>query len=118
MCLSCGLCCDGSLYEIVGLYPDEVPVMTRLGLPIRQHGDDAFMTLGCAALDHTACTIYPERPRRCARFVCNLLAALNVGEVSLSEAHATVTMAKELEGPQREQFLDYHFRGRLRIRQR
>lgn len=94
LCLSCGLCCDGSLYVSTAIRAEEVPVMTRLGVPVLKRGDQHLMTQPCAALVDLACRAYRERPRRCASYRCKQLVAL----------------AKSLEGVQREQFLDYHFR--------
>lgn len=110
LCLSCGLCCDGSLYVSTTLRPEEVAVMTRLGVPVIARGGDHLMPQPCAALVDLACRAYRERPRRCVSYRCKQLVALEVGRRTLGQAQATVALAKTLEGAQREQFLDYHFR--------
>jgi len=110
LCLSCGLCCDGSLYVSTAIRAEEVPVMTRLGVPVLTRGDQHLMAQPCAALVDLACRAYRERPRRCASYRCKQLVALEVGRLTLERAQATVALAKSLEGVQREQFLDYHFR--------
>lgn len=113
LCLACGLCCSGALFDMVRVTHAEVPRLTKLGLPVifkDEHG--SAMLHPCPALDDTACTIYEHRPARCFWYRCYLLEALYADEVSIDEALGVVALAKELEGPQRQQFLDYHFLGR------
>jgi hypothetical protein len=112
LCLSCGLCCDGTLFDIVRLTATEAGALTRLGLATTQRGEHWSMAQPCDALQGTSCRIYPQRPSRCFAYRCHLLTALEEGEVSLAEARATVALGKELSGVQRLQFLDYHFLGR------
>lgn len=114
LCTRCGLCCDGTLFDVVRLAPPEIERMTRLGLPVLPRVENPAMPQPCAALDGTRCRIYADRPIRCEQFRCHLLIALAEGEIDLEEARGVVALAHALEGAQRAQFLDRHFLGRCR----
>jgi len=116
LCLACGLCCNGVLFGHVRLAGSEVGRMTALGLPVISPNDHPSMVQPCAALAGTACRIYDDRPMRCVSYRCHLLEAYQADEVSIAEALGVVTLAKELDGAQRDQFVDLHFHGRSRRR--
>ena len=87
LCLTCGLCCDGTLFTHVALTD---PERERLGLRdvLRQP---------CPSLQaDKKCCVYEKRPKGCARFVCMLGRALEDGEVSMEEAVARVEQARGL----------------------
>jgi hypothetical protein len=117
LCLHCGLCCDGTLFNHVPLRRTEVDVLRRLGLPVGERADGVpTLPQPCAALKERCCTVYADRPEGCRRYQCYLFTALAEGEVSLEEARAVVDEAHarrasgDTEGTER--FLDQHFRGR------
>jgi hypothetical protein len=122
LCLRCGLCCDGTLFTHVPLRRTEVAPLQALGLPVKEREDGTpVLPQRCAALDGSRCTAYMERPEGCRRYHCNLFSALSEGEVSLDEALAVVDRAHALlaasgaeRGPEVEDYLDRHFRGRHR----
>lgn len=92
LCLSCGLCCDGTLFQIVRMQPEDSPdALAALGLRMRHRGGDFWMEQPCAALKRLCCTVYDQRPVRCRKFHCQQLARLANGE--LSEADALVLIA-------------------------
>jgi Fe-S-cluster containining protein len=95
LCLKCGLCCDGTLFTHVAL---TVPEAERLKGRVELQSNDAAGVLRqpCSALDGCACTVYAERPKGCARFVCFLGQALIDKEVGLEEAARTVAQAQAL----------------------
>lgn len=86
LCLACGLCCAGAFYDLVPLDPDELDHARRLRLPLFDREPLLTFRLPCPRLDDTACTVYAERPRECARFACELLKAYRSEEVELEEA--------------------------------
>ena len=122
LCQRCGLCCDGTLFTHVPLRRTEVAPLKALGLPVTEREDGTpILPQRCAALDGRRCTAYAERPEGCRRYHCNLFAALSEGEVSLPEAlaavegaHALLASAGAERGPEVEDYLDRHFRGRHR----
>ena len=107
LCLTCGICCNGALFQDVGLQPgDDAALLQSLGLPLKNIGrrQDAE-TLSthpkskiqnrkfpqpCAALEGCRCRIYPDRPTYCRQFECLLLKDLLAGQVDLNAAHRVV----------------------------
>jgi hypothetical protein len=86
LCLSCGLCCDGTLFTHVALTDEEGK---RLGLKVLRQPCPS-LGAGCR------CAVYAQRPKGCARFVCMLGRAHEDGEVSLDDAVALVREAQAL----------------------
>lgn len=87
LCLECGLCCDGTLFTHVALTPEE---SARLGM-------NGVIRQPCPALgEGRKCSVYTERPKGCARFVCMLGRALEDKEVTLEEAVKTVREGQAL----------------------
>jgi Fe-S-cluster containining protein len=75
LCLSCGLCCDGSLFGRVDLRPEEVQSARRRGLRLLR-GDESFEQ-PCSAFqarsgESRRCSIYDDRPHACRTFTCRL----------------------------------------------
>lgn len=71
LCLSCGLCCDGSLFWAVELEPDDrVPGGAAPGARLAQP---------CAFHSDGVCGVYATRPAQCRAFVCNVLRAVQEG---------------------------------------
>lgn len=94
LCLACGLCCAGAFYDLVPLDPDELDHARRLRLPLFDREPLLTFRLPCPRLDGTACTVYAERPRECARFACELLKAYRHGQVELPDAIERVGQAR------------------------
>jgi len=88
LCLSCGLCCDGSLFDRFELDADELAWAERRRLPLV---GPARRTLQqpCPCFSGS-CTAYDERPRVCRRFRCALLASVAEGSTSIDEARERV----------------------------
>lgn len=93
LCLSCGLCCDGTIFDVVPLTERERVVVTRLGLPIIERASGPAMPQPCEALDGLACQVYASRPAPCRAFHCALYDAVGADEVDLSEALAVIREA-------------------------
>lgn len=101
---------------MVPLMSHEAVRMSKLGLPVITRDNVKGLPHPCPALDGTACSIYQHRPMRCFWYRCNLLTELYEDTVSFEYAMGVVQLAKELEGAQRRQFVDYHLAGRSVIR--
>lgn len=70
LCLSCGLCCDGSLFWAVPVARGEdVPATLDAEGRLRQP---------CACFEGR-CTIYPDRPASCRSFDCRVLQTVRAG---------------------------------------
>lgn len=105
LCLSCGLCCDGSVFDAVSMHDDDAPVLDGLlgvetrvapGAPAGQ-GGVRFFRQACAQLGADgACGCYAVRPVMCRRFTCKLQRRLEAGVVSREDAHEIVRDMKSL----------------------
>jgi hypothetical protein len=99
LCLSCGLCCDGTLFDLVKLEPsDDARKLKALGLPItasRGKIPVARFPQPCAALckDRT-CRVYADRPWQCRVFECGVLKAAKAGQISYAAARRLVKLAR------------------------
>lgn len=98
LCLSCGLCCDGTIFDVVPLTARERVTVTRLGLPVLERASGPALPQPCEALDGLACTVYASRPTPCRQFHCALFDAVRCDEVDLGEALGVVNDAKSLLG--------------------
>ena len=95
LCLSCGMCCDGTLYAWAPLEEDEVERFSSK-VRVTQINERSVMRLACPRLDDARCTIYDEgRPHICGAFSCDLLRRTVAGEVGVEEAHAMVADVRE-----------------------
>ena len=94
LCTSCGLCCDGSLFSIAPLVPEDGAVVAPLRS--QEDGDERFLPLPCPALDSAkCCTVYGYRPRICGAFRCALLDRMDKGKITLQEATQKVAVARQ-----------------------
>lgn len=94
LCTDCGLCCDGTLFARARVRPQVADATSALGFEVTMQGEHLAFSLPCDRLDGMCCTIYETRPEVCRTFRCKLLLQLDKGEVTLTEARATVATAK------------------------
>lgn len=87
LCLSCGLCCDGTLFSTVPLEAGEAARLKGRVSLVRGGG---AMKQPCRALEGVSCRVYEERPATCRRFRCLVLQQLESGEVSEGDAQAFI----------------------------
>ena len=87
LCLSCGLCCDGSLFWAVPVERDEeVPAPLDADGRLRQP---------CACFDG-ACTIYADRPAACRTFDCRVLQTVRAGRWDHAWAREQIAAMRRL----------------------
>jgi hypothetical protein len=96
LCLSCGLCCDGTLFSQVPFASDEIAPMRALGFAVIQVRHPAYAIQPCAKWVGGSCTVYAMRPQNCRDFRCRLLQRYEAGEVSLEDALTLVRRALSL----------------------
>ena len=94
LCVACGLCCDGTLFNRAKTSPAEAARVRGYGLSV--YPDEKHFALPCHHLDGTACTIYADRFEICRSFRCRLLRAVDADEVTRERADAAVVEAKRL----------------------
>lgn len=99
LCRACGLCCDGTLFDLVKLEAsDDAARLKSLGLPVkvsRGRQPVARFPQPCAALcaDRT-CRLYRDRPWQCRVFECGLLKDAKAGRITFAEAQRIVKLAR------------------------
>ncbi len=97
LCTACGMCCNGVLFEIVRLQPqDSVKELEKLGIQINRRKTQPYFKQPCRFLNNCTCTIYEQRPTRCRRFECLQLKLLAAEEITEAEAAAKIAEAKTL----------------------
>ncbi|MDB6003114.1 MAG: Flagellin N-methylase [Prosthecobacter sp.] len=97
LCAACGMCCDGTMFQIVRMQPGDVPAeLGKLGLKIRCRDGEYFMEQPCSALRENCCTVYEQRPLRCRLFNCQQLGRVENGETTESEAMAVILETRTL----------------------
>ncbi len=99
LCVACGLCCDGTLFDLVKLEAsDDVAGLKVLGLPVKVSRGAvpvARFPQPCAALckDRT-CRLYADRPWQCRVFECGVYKDVKAGRISFETALRLVKQAR------------------------
>ena len=99
LCLACGLCCDGTLFEHVRLgAADDAKYLRDHGLPVlgaRTRPRLAHTRQPCAALcANGTCAVYERRPAQCRAFECGVFADLAAKRITLTAARRLTQQAK------------------------
>jgi Fe-S-cluster containining protein len=84
LCLSCGLCCDGTLIGFVQLDDEELPALQKVK-QFEEAGNHGFFLQPCSEFCD-GCTIYHHRPKQCALFKCGLLKSVEQKELDFNLA--------------------------------
>lgn len=93
LCVTCGICCDGTLFHIVRMQPsDSVGALNVLGLKLKKKKGQNCIEQPCPMLKQQQCSIYAGRPERCRLFECELLKRL--ANESITEANAAITITE------------------------
>lgn len=99
LCGACGLCCDGTLFDLVKLEAsDDAAKLKALGLPVKiSRGAEpvARFPQPCAALcaDRT-CRLYAHRPWQCRVFECGVFKDAKAGRIPFAAALRLVKQAR------------------------
>jgi uncharacterized protein len=96
LCRACGLCCDGTLFDLVKLEcGDDAGKLKALGLPVsisRGKIPVARFPQPCSALcEDRSCQLYAERPWQCRTFECQLFKDAKAGRFTFA---ASLTLVK------------------------
>lgn len=97
LCLACGLCCDGTLFEATALMAGEDGrlLAERQAVFVSEKGTQRFQQ-PCPAHERGRCSIYDERPEVCRDFRCSVLTAVDSGALDEVGARALIARAMEL----------------------
>ena len=94
ICLSCGLCCDGTLIGFVQLDNEELSRVNQL-MDIEQTGENGMFFLPCNELGCNGCKIYSQRPNACRNFECEVLKSVEKKELSFDKATEVIDVVKQ-----------------------
>lgn len=99
LCLACGLCCDGTLFDLVKLEAgDNEAKLQALGLPVsvsRGKTPIARFPQPCAALcEDRTCQVYRDRPWQCRIFECGVFKDAKAGRITFAAALRLVQKAR------------------------
>lgn len=99
LCRACGLCCDGTLFDLVKLEPgDDAGKLKALGLPVslsRGKLPIARFPQPCSALcEDRTCRLYADRPWQCRTFECQLFKDAKAGRITFTAALPLVKQAR------------------------
>lgn len=93
LCLSCGLCCDGTLIGFVQLDTDEIADVKKIK-NIEEVDGKGFFFQPCE--DYCdGCTIYDHRPKQCGIFKCGLLKSVEQKELAFDSAIDIIKIVKQ-----------------------
>lgn len=94
LCVKCGICCSGFLFNRVKVSDQESVVLVESAVPIVESDSNRYLRQPCAALDGCKCTIYKDRPKVCKDYRCKLLKLGEKAEVDFEEASEIVDVTK------------------------
>jgi len=102
LCISCGLCCDGTLFSSVQLFDgDDKTALLDAGASMRLDETDGlqktYMKLGCPAHQEGRCQVYATRPKHCRQFKCKTLLAVENGQLPIEKARSRIAEAKSFK---------------------
>ena len=93
LCLDCGLCCNGVLFDQVRLMPgDHAKGLTARGLKIKK---SQWFNQPCTALCGSLCQLYRDRPTRCREFSCRQFQGVAAGEIRFEAAVERIAGVRE-----------------------
>lgn len=99
LCRACGLCCDGTLFDLVKLERgDDAEKLKALGLPVslsRGRLPVARFPQPCSALcEDRTCRVYAARPGQCRAYECQLFKDTQAGRITFEAALPLVKQAR------------------------
>ena len=107
VCLSCNLCCDGTLFARLAVTSDEKARLSERGQFFTKSDGALRMRLGCNYLGKDgACQCYHDRPATCIDFRCDLLRTVDAGYRSMQEAIELAEEARGLRDKARKALID------------
>ena len=93
ICLSCGLCCDGTLIGFVELSREEMPTLKKI-MDIEDDNGHGFFLQPCNSFCN-GCNVYSDRPKHCASFKCELLKSVEQKNLEFDLAVETISIVKQ-----------------------
>lgn len=94
LCFTCGMCCDGSLFECLELAPEEQRRFPARSLVVLE--GSVVAPLPCSQHCDRLCAIYERRPSHCRTFQCKLYEDVNTGAQTRAEAVLKIQQTRRL----------------------
>jgi len=103
ICVTCGFCCDGTIFSSASLQPYEKETLPeKIKLNYYKADDKEYFRQPCLYFNGV-CSIYDQKkPEVCSSYRCQLLKDFTALKISQAEALETVKMAKVM----RQQIFD------------
>lgn len=96
LCPQCGLCCNGVIFGDVELQRgDSKKVLAAAGIEFFRKGRKTAFSQPCVCLQRGLCTIYNQRPQRCATFDCGLLKRVQGRKITINAALQKISATKK-----------------------
>ncbi|MFM7022570.1 MAG: YkgJ family cysteine cluster protein [Flavobacteriales bacterium] len=107
--MSCGFCCDGTLFDKAKSYEQkDDAVIAALGLTSFEQEEKKFFRLPCQHFDGK-CTVYDQlRPKTCGKFFCEPIRKVRRGEKTTQEVQELIDKVKILRKQFREVIAQQH----------
>jgi len=97
--VSCGLCCDGTLFGFVPVTDHEAEQLKhRLPMLRDPESGESTFSQSCVALGPGGCGVYEDRPVVCSSYKCSLLRRVNAGELDRDDGLDVVDRIRVLVG--------------------
>lgn len=97
LCIPCGMCCDGTLFEFARLGNDEKNFATSLGMTLLNHKENYGFQLPCHLFKNGFCSIYEQpRPKACGGFECKLLRSYKNNKITLEDSLEIVNRTRAM----------------------
>ncbi|WGI22576.1 YkgJ family cysteine cluster protein [Amylibacter sp. IMCC11727] len=97
LCVSCQMCCNGSLFKSISISATEARRLEQ-HQPGMCNGSTTDLSLPCIALSRfEGCTAYHIRPKSCAVFSCSVLHRAQIGAITKDKAQALIAQLKDLK---------------------
>lgn len=93
LCISCGLCCDGTLIGHVQLADAEI-ARVKTVMEIEDENGNGFFMQPCKKYCD-GCTIYEQRPSQCGIYKCELLNSFEEKELTFVSADELIVEVKK-----------------------
>jgi Fe-S-cluster containining protein len=106
ICIQCGLCCDGTLFDRLKITPDENP--ERFVDLLHKNGEDRFMSLPCVYFNEK-CTVYDEKkPTGCSTFECKILSKVDSKSIGFDGANSIINELKLLREEITHEYIEFY----------
>jgi Fe-S-cluster containining protein len=89
LCISCGLCCDGTFFARVDLAKEDTEAkngLVALAATFSIERELEGFCQPCTALENKRCKIYVSRPQICRSFKCDVLKDYENGRIEFEAA--------------------------------